>query len=78
MSRIAGDVHYAPLAGETFENGRADVMVGSCMLYEGGPHVLLTIEQRGPRLLETALTPEAAEKLAAELLAASAHMRGKR
>lgn len=78
MSRVIGDVHCSPTADVPFENGRAEVMVGCCMLYEGGPHVLLTVEQRGPCVLETALTPDAAEAIGKKLLEAAAHMRGKR
>jgi hypothetical protein len=75
MSRVIGDVHCAPPGDAPFENGRAEVMVGCCKAYDGGPHVLLTVEQRGPCVLETALTPDAAEEIARKLLEAAAHMR---
>lgn len=79
MSRIPGEVHCAPRdGGPAFEKGRADIMVGCCAAYEDGPHVLLSIEQPGVRVLETALTPDAAEAIALKLIAAAAHLKGGR
>jgi len=70
--RVPCEVHYH---AASFHVGRALASVGFCLLYDGGPHVLLTLRQGVPDLVEVALTPDQADALARKLQRCAANMR---
>ncbi len=63
--RVDAEIHS--IGSPPLAIGDADLSVGGCLLYDGGPHVLLTVDQRGNRHLELAITQPEAELLVAKL-----------
>lgn len=55
----------------------AQISVGFCMIYEEGPHVLLTIDATTDHSIEIALTPDQAKEVARRLSKGASNLRGR-
>lgn len=68
-----GFVHHVGNGGA--ERGACTMQVGVCHVYDEGPTALLTINQPGARVVETAFTRDEALALAEKLLDVATSLR---